>query len=149
MIKTMKLTTLIFALLSVNLFAQDFGDFKSSTLTTKAWDALGQGDSDLAIKYVDKCVELYMKEAVKMQKAMKDFAPRSEAAKKWALNDVGTCLYIKAQALIKKGKKEDGVKILKELTEKLKYAQCWDPNGWFWKPAEAAKEKIVEMSLDD
>ena len=147
--KKVKLLTLIFALASISAFAQDFGDFKSSTLTTKAWNALSKGDHDLAIKFVDKCVELYMKDAVKMQKSMKDFAPEAEASQKWALNDVGTCLYIKAQALMKKSKKEEAVKILKELTEKLKYAQCWDPNGWFWKPAEAAKEKIVEMSLDD
>jgi len=22
------------------------------------------------------------------------------------------------------------------------YAQCWDPSGWFWKPAEAAQEAV-------
>jgi hypothetical protein len=27
------------------------------------------------------------------------------------------------------------------LTEGLKYCQCWDEKGWFWKPAEAAESR--------
>ena len=137
-----------FALILSNASAQDFGDHKSSTLTSKAWTELGKGNSDLAITYADKCIELYMKEAEKMQKSLKDFTAQEDTPKYWALNDVGTCLYIKAQALIKKGKKKEALAVFKKLTSKVKYAQCWDPNGWFWKPSEAAKEKMVEMDLD-
>lgn len=142
------IVAMIFVSLLSSLSAQDFGDHKSSTLTTKAWNELGKNNSDLAVAYADKCIELYMKEAVKMQNSLQDFSSQSDTPKYWALNDVGTCLYIKAQALLQKGKKKEALAAFKELTEKLKFAQCWDPNGWFWKPSEAAKEKMVEMELE-
>ena len=140
--------TLAFALVLNSTLAQDFGDHKSSTLTAKAWAELGKNNTDMAITYADKCIELYMQEAEKMQKSLEDFTAQEDTPKYWALNDVGTCLYIKAQALLKKGKKKEALTTFKVLTEKVKFAQCWDPNGWFWKPSEAAKEKMVEMELD-
>lgn len=139
---------LALALMLNTAMSQDFGDHKSSTLTTKAWEELAKGNSDLAITYANKCIELYMVQAEKMQKSLEDFTDQEDTPKYWALNDVGTCFFIKAQALIKKGKKKEAVAAFKKLTEKVKYAQCWDQNGWFWKPSEAAKEKMVEMELD-
>jgi hypothetical protein len=127
--------------------AQDFGDHKSVTLTSKAWDALGSDNADHAIKYADKCIELYLKQAKEMQTSLKDFAT-DEAATYWALNDVGTCLFIKGQALLKKGDTKGALAAFKLLTDKVKFAQCWDSNGWFWKPSEAAKQKIVELNFD-
>lgn len=142
---------LILGLFISGVSAQDFGDHSSSTLTTKAWGELGQGNNDMAIKYVDKCIELYMEQAKKMQSELKDYVSADNSEKVssyWALNDVGTCLFIKGQALIKKGDKKGAVAVFKQLTDALKYAQCWDDNGWFWKPAEAAKKMIVEMNFD-
>jgi hypothetical protein len=34
------------------------------------------------------------------------------------------------------------------LTEGLKYCQCWDEKGWFWKPAEAAAGRLKELEFD-
>jgi hypothetical protein len=31
------------------------------------------------------------------------------------------------------------------LIDEFSYAQCWDPQGWFWKPAEAAAEKVDDL----
>jgi hypothetical protein len=33
----------------------------------------------------------------------------------------------------------------KQVVSDYLYAQCWDTNGWFWKPAEAAQQKLVEL----
>jgi len=63
----------------------------------------------------------------------------------WALNDVGTSLFIKAEALKKAGKVDEAKKVYKELIDKYFYSQCWDPQGWFWKPAEAAQQALDEM----
>lgn len=147
--KTVKLIfALALALMFNTAMSQDFGDHKSSTLTTKAWNELEKGNTDLAITYTDKCIELYFAQAEKMQASLKAFTAQEDTPKYWALNDVGTCLFIKAQALIKKGKKKEAIATFKKLTSKVKFAQCWDQNGWFWKPSEAAKEKMVEMELD-
>lgn len=127
--------------------AQDFGDHKSSTLTTKAWEALNS-DPGIAIVYADKCAELYLDKAKEMQKSLSGYAGDDKASTYWALNDVGTCFFIKGQALIKQGRMKEALEAFRALTSTLSYAQCWDSNGWFWKPAEAAKEKIIEIEFD-
>ena len=60
----------------------------------------------------------------------------------WALNDVGTSLFIKGEALKNAGKAKAAKAAYKQLIDEYYYAQCWDPQGWFWKPAEAAQEAL-------
>ena len=36
----------------------------------------------------------------------------------------------------------------KTLLEKVSFAQCWDPNGWFWKPADAAKKQVKMLEFE-
>ena len=63
----------------------------------------------------------------------------------WALNDVGTALFILGEAYQNAGKKEDATKAYKRVINEFSYSQCWDTNGWFWKPAEAAQQKLAEL----
>ena len=132
--------------------APDFGDHKSETLTTKAWKAHGAGNAEEALAYTAKCVELYEAEAKKMQAALKELPanePKEETFKRWALNDVGTCLFIKGEVLLKKGDKKGAKEAFAKLVAEFKFAQCWDEKGWFWKPADAAKQKLVELEFDE
>lgn len=62
---------------------QDFGDHKSSTLTSKAWEALGKQQYDAALPYIAKCKELYEAEAIKQQAAQKDFLPAEKGHAAW------------------------------------------------------------------
>ena len=131
--------------------APDYGDSKSETLTTKAWKAYGSENFDDALAYVAKCVELYEAEAKTMQASLKDYPPaepHDATFKYWALNDVGTCLFIKGEILLKKGDKPGAKAAFTKLVDELKYAQCWDDKGWFWKPADAAKKRLVELEFD-
>ena len=145
--KIIQVVFMVAALFVTGSFAQDFGDHKSVTLTSKAWNALNT-DPAMAIVYADKCVELYMAQAKQMQKSLKSFAEDDTASSYWALNDVGTCLFIKGEALLKQGKNKEAIGVFKLLTSGLSYSQCWDSNGWFWRPADAAKEKIIELEFD-
>ena len=98
-----------FACLSAHADSLDFGDQSSATITGKAWEALAAKNYDNAVAYAKKCVELYEKQAVEMQKDLKEpVGPDDHEAvfKKWALNDVGTCLYIMGQALEKQDKRK-------------------------------------------
>jgi hypothetical protein len=131
--------------LTLNAKDLDFGDHKSETLTVKAWKALEASNNDDAIAFADKCIALHGAAALKMQAGLKAYASDSEASEYWALNDVGTCYFIKAKASIAKGKEKDAVKAYAYLAEKLKYSQCWDPQGWYWFPAEAATEALDEL----
>ena len=58
----------------------------------------------------------------------------------WALNDVGTALFILGEAYRNAGQYEEAAQAYKKLINEYFYAQCWDPKGWFWKPAEAAEK---------
>lgn len=129
----------------------DFGDHSSTTITTKAWEALNTGKHDEAIGYANKCVELYQAKAEEMQKALTAPVPsdqKEEVHKQWALNDVGSCIFIIAQALESQNKGEEALAAYRKLVEKVSYAQTWDTKGWFWKPADAAKERIKALEFD-
>jgi len=125
----------------------DFGNYTSETLTTKAWKALADKDLDAVIAYTNKCLELYRKKAVEMQKSLTEYPWESKEKifSYWALNDVGTCLFIKGEAYRNAGNTEEAKKAYEDLVDNFYFAQAWDPQGWFWKPAEAAQSKLDEM----
>ena len=127
----------------------DFGDFSSSAITNKAWAALSARNYDDAIAYTNKCIEMFKGKALEMQKAL-SAAPtdKDQTFAQWALNDVGTCYYIQAKAYEGKGKQKEALADYKFLSDQLAYAQCWDPKGWFWKPAEAAKERLQDSQTN-
>jgi hypothetical protein len=147
--KKLLIGALVIAALTGAARAVDFGDFASVTLTTRAWDALGQGALDDALAYTRKCVEFYEKEAKAMQEARTDFAPSEEASKLWALNDVGTCLFIQGEVMLKQGDTAGAKAAYLRVVKEFGYAQCWDTRGWFWKPADAARQKILELEFDE
>ena len=130
----------------------DYGDQRSETLTTKAWQALETQNWDGALAYTGKCIEKYEGEAKKMQDALQELPapePKEETSKRWALNDVGTCYLIKGEALLKKGDKSGAKEAYTAVAKNFKFARCWDPKGWFWAPADAAKKKVVELEFDN
>jgi hypothetical protein len=127
----------------------DFGNHSSETITGKAWAALGQSDYSTAIRYAEKCVELFGAKALEMQKGLKAAPTEKEQIHaQWALNDVGTCYFIKGQALEATAKKAEAAAAYKYLADNLSFAQCWDVKGWFWKPADAAREKVKKLEFD-
>lgn len=140
---------------SVGIAAQDriqcidmhieFGDYKSSTLTSKAWDSLKQNRPLAAEAYASKCVELYSAQAIQQQSSLKDFPSEGLEWDYWALNDVGTCLFIKGQALAKLGKPGDSAKAFQDILGTYYYAQCFDNSGgWFWKVADASRKLLYK-----
>jgi hypothetical protein len=127
----------------------DFGDYTSATLTGKAWKALEAKKWDEVTAFTEKCIEMFKDKAVEQQKALTEIPTEKEKVfSNWALNDVGVCYFIKAQALEKQDKKKEASDAYKILAEKLPFAQCWDTNGWFWNPSEAAKERIKVLEFD-
>jgi hypothetical protein len=126
----------------------DFGDFKSVTLTGKAWKALTDKDYAGVAAYTGKCIDSFKSQALQMQGSLKAPASKDDANNYWALNDVGTCYFIAGKALDDKGDKKGAIAAYKYLVDNLSFAQCWDPNGWFWSPADAAKKRLAELQFD-
>ncbi|MBF0479272.1 MAG: tetratricopeptide repeat protein [Candidatus Omnitrophica bacterium] len=129
-------------------FAQyNFGDFKSETLAKKAWEALSKNDLEGVLAYTNKCVEMYAAKADEMQKGLTGYVTgkNEEIFAKWALNDVATCLFVQGEAYRRAGKEKEAMEVFKKLVDSYSFGQTFDPNGWFWKPAEAAKEKMSQI----
>lgn len=125
--------------------AYNYGDFRSETLVTKAWGALAQGDIEAVLAYTNKCLELYAEQAKGMQESLDGYAQGSndDIFAYWALNDVATALFIQGEAYRKANMMEEAKDAYKAVMENYSYGQTWDTNGWFWKPAEASKEKLA------
>ena len=128
--------------------AQDFGDQASSTLTTRAWQALERDDVAETLAYTAKCRELYADEAARQQAALAEFLPVERGHDAWALNDVGTCCYIEGQIHEKADRKAEAVASYRRLVQEFGFAQCWDKRGWFWHPAEAAQDRLDALEFD-
>ena len=123
----------------------NFGDYKSETLTTKAWDALGQSDHKGVELYVKKCISLYEGQAKEQQGALSDFAPKEKAFDSWALNDVGTCYFILGESLAAQQRYPEAKAAFERVINDFSYAQCWDPKGWFWKVAVGARDRLNKI----
>jgi len=125
--------------------AYNFGDFRSETLATKAWGALSQGDLEAVLAYTNKCIELYAEQAKKMQESLGGYVegPKEQVFAYWALNDVAVCLFIQGEAYRNAKMLDEAKEVYEKVVNEFTFGQAWDPKGWFWKPAEAAKEKIA------
>lgn len=125
--------------------AYNFGDFRSETLTTKAWIALKEGDIEAVLAYTNKCLELYAEQAQKMQASLEDYPQGSndDIFSYWALNDIATSLFIQGEAYRQAGMEDEAKESFMKVVNDYTYGQAWDPKGWFWKPAEASKEKLL------
>lgn len=122
----------------------------SSYFTSKAWEYYEEENYKKSLSVIEECIKLHMNEALNQQQSLNSLPKGDKAHDYWALNDVGTCLYIKSEILEKKGKefREELISTLKLLSSKLKYSQCWDKNGWFWQPAVEAKSKLIKIEFD-
>ncbi|MBN2164628.1 MAG: hypothetical protein JXR25_03380 [Pontiellaceae bacterium] len=147
--KTIRWTLAAAALTAGSAMAElNYGDYSSSTLTGKAWDAMHAGQLADSLGYIAKCKEMYLAKALEQQATLKEFAPKEKAFDYWALNDVGTCYYIEAQVLEKQGKKAEQIQILQKLSKELSFCQCYDAQGWFWHPAESATTELKQLEFD-
>ena len=154
----MKSTTLLTLLtLTLCVFGAEKGDkeknIAASELTEAAWRANLKRKPEEILKQTEKCIKLFEKEALKMQKTLK--APistggnqglnREAVQAQWALNEVGTCYFLQGKAYEQLKKPELALESYRKLANELPYAQCWDPGGWFWKPAKAAQKRITAL----
>ena len=128
----------------------DFGNMSSATLVNRLWDSNNKKDLTLVMAYHAKLVSVYGAKAKEMQASMTEYAWESpeKIHSYWALNDVGTGYFILGEAYRQAGKKEEAIAAFQKVVNDFFYAQCWDPNGWFWKPAEAAQQKLIELGAD-
>ncbi|MFH1045581.1 MAG: glycoside hydrolase family 2 TIM barrel-domain containing protein [Candidatus Omnitrophota bacterium] len=135
-----------FVLQSVELKRQlDYGNLSSGHLTVKSWEALGKKDWEALWAYTQKCIELFEKAAKDQQATLSSFPSTEQMSAYGVLNDVGTCFFMRAEALMRQEKWTAARAAFQAVLDNFSYAQCWDPRGWFWKVALASQESIVKI----
>jgi len=124
-----------------------YGNMTSNFLVLRMWESLAKNNLEEVIAYDMKLEHLYSQEAKNMQNSLKDYVSgtNDQIFKYWALNDVGTGMFILGEAYRVSNKNEDAINAYKKVISDYFYAQCWDPQGWFWKPADVARQKILEI----
>ncbi|HOU35799.1 MAG TPA: tetratricopeptide repeat protein [Candidatus Omnitrophota bacterium] len=117
----------------------------SEALMKKAWDYYNDKDYAAAKAFAQECIDRYGEEALKQQASLKDFAPKGQESKYWALNDVATAYFILGEIYSKQKNYEKAKEAYRTIINKFGFAQCWDPQGWYWKVADAAKKALKEL----
>ncbi len=124
----------------------------SAECVTAAWNDYNQNSFAKAIEISQVCINKWESDAVKQQSELTQAPPNGKVTDEekkvifanWALNDVATAYFIKALSLEKLGKTNDA-KDAYNVVITLPYARCWDPQGFFWSPAEAASENLARL----
>ncbi|MDD5644897.1 MAG: hypothetical protein PHO00_05570 [bacterium] len=129
----------------------------SSGLLKGAFDNLNSGNLLLAEEYALMVADIYKADAAKQQKekleAEKDliyweegdYKSKAKIFKYDKLNDVGSALFILGKIYFDQKKYKESYLCFKALSEKFYLAQTWDPNGWFWAPANAAQTEYLDI----
>ncbi len=121
-------------------------EMTSAEYVKKAWELSGQNDLGLLTKLVNECLEKYDPQAKMQEATLTDFPLRGHEADVAVFNDVGTILFIKAEALMNNGRTDEAVAQFQKIIEDYKFAQSWDPVvGVFWSVAEKSQASIDVM----
>jgi len=120
-------------------------DESSGYLTLKAWEASGEKNYQAVEAYAKKCIDLYGDEARRQQRSLSDFPPLKKQSAFDILNNVATCYFIRAEALMRQGKGQEAREIFQLIIDEYSFAQCWDPRGWYWKVAEKSRQTIEKI----
>lgn len=126
----------------------DYEDYAPETLTNKAWQSYNEKHYGKTEFYAEKCIQLYAEQAKKMQQQLKEFPSKEKAFDYWALNHVGTCYFILGEAYSAKKDFKKAYYNYSKLVKEYYFSQCWDPKGWFWKPAISAQKQINTLSVE-
>lgn len=131
-----------------------------------AWDAYNRADYAAAIRAADSCISDLHAKAERDQAVLKqrqepeppkgaaNDAEKQKIFARGVLNDTAAAYFVKgrsAEALAQeqKDKSKDYLAMARAAyrrAENLTYARVWDPQGWFWSPAEAAADRLSGLS---
>lgn len=133
---------------------------------TDAWEAFNRQDYPSAIGLAERCVDDFGLAAGRIQSSLvQEGMPEpptgavSDAEKntifqRGLLNDVATAYFVQgrsAEYLFREG--GDGAAEHRAAAEsayratcELSYGRTWDPQGWFWSPCEASRDRLTILS---
>lgn len=120
-------------------FAQDA---TSKDFVRQAWEASGKNDLNKVIELTSQCISLFSEKAKTQEAQLTAFPVRGEESKFQELDDVATCSFIQAEALMNHGRSDEAKKLFQKIIDEYKWSQAWDPRGWFWSVAEKSQASL-------
>jgi len=125
-------------------------------LTTQAWNAYNDGDYGAAISIANDCVSRFRSAAESQEAGLeRNNTPSPGTGRvsevegktildRGPLNDAATCFFIKGESASKLGQRPDAV-VAYNATLRYPYARVFDPQGFFWSPAEVAADRLRDL----
>ena len=112
----------------------------------RGWELLEAGNPAATVEFVDQSLAPIAAAAKAEARTMTGFARKGKEFDYPKVNAAGTLGYIRAKALERAGKRNEWLEALRQVWTDYPFCQAWDPQGWFWKPGQAAKkEGYVEI----
>lgn len=118
----------------------------SSEYVREAWELNGQGKLQELDALVSEALAAYAPRAKELQAPLNAFPSTAQQDDYQILNDVGTVLFIRAEALMNYGKTDAAIAAFESLIEEYPWAKAWDPRGWYWSIKEKSQASIDVMT---
>jgi len=115
-------------------------------LTGKAWSALGKNNFDEVERLANEAVRRWGENARKRNNGLSKLPSTKEAKGYATLNELATIVWLKGEALLKKGDREGALAAYYTVLADFNYGQTWDNKGWYWSPAASCRDRIAELS---
>jgi len=118
----------------------------SSEIVRLSWEASKDGDIKTLSALVDEITKTYVDKAKVLASQLNNYPPRAKISDYKIMSDVATCLFIKAEALMRQGKNDEAAKEFKDIIAQYPWAQSFDPSrGGYWSIAEKSQDSIDVM----
>lgn len=118
----------------------------SDEIVRLSWKASQEGDIKTLSVLADEMVKNYGDHARALASQLHNFPPRDQWDYYKIMSDVATCLFIKAEALMRQGQKTQATALFKDVIAQYPWAQNFDPSrGAYWSVAEKSQDSINMM----
>ncbi len=143
----MKLNLFIKLLVGISIFfATSVLAEEAWQVTRKAWEAFAKNDFKTVERLANESVRRWGEQA-RMRNNKLFRLPSAKEAKKYnTLNEVATIVWLKGEALLKKGDRDGALAAYYTVIANYNYGQTWDNKGWYWSPAASSRDRIAELS---
>ena len=137
---------LILCLGSATFFAGPAFSDEAWQVTRKAWDALGKKNFDEVERLANDSVRRWGEQGRKRNNGLSKLPSAKEAKQYSTLNELATIVWLKGEALLKKGDRDGALAAFYTVLADYNFGQTWDNKGWYWSPAASSRDRIAELA---
>lgn len=141
-----KIIPLILCIIIEILFIQSAFSEEAWQVTQKAWDAFAKKNYDEVERLANDSVRRWGHQARQMNNGLNRLPSSKEAKQYNKLNELATIVWLKGEALYKKGDRGGALAAYYQVLADYNYGQTWDKKGWYWSPSSSAQDRIAELS---